>query len=33
MNDKFDGGKSFDFGSYDDKVKLGQGLVDERYKN
>mgnify|MGYP000158760704 CR=1 FL=1 len=32
MNEHFSGGKSFDFKSYNDRVKLGQKLIDELYK-
>ena len=31
MTDKFNGGQSFDFSKYNDRVKLGQGLIDQLY--
>jgi len=32
MAEKFNGGKSFDFEKYDDKVKLGQSIIDIVYE-
>ena len=32
MDEKFDGGKSFDFRKYDHRVKLGIGLIDQLYE-
>ncbi len=32
MNEYFDGGKSFDFSNYDDRVLLGQKLVDKLHE-
>lgn len=32
MNEHFKGGESFNFRSYNDRVKLGQKLIDELYK-
>ncbi|MBO9201949.1 MULTISPECIES: SpvB/TcaC N-terminal domain-containing protein [Niastella] len=32
MEDYFEGGKTFNFGNYNDRVKLGQALIDQLYE-
>ena len=31
MDEKFNGGKSFDFSRYNDRVKLGKHIIDQLY--